>query len=226
MARVRANQKAASPSGRVPCRGSRWAGPRRRWRSGPRRRGAAARRRGRTARGPCRCRDAPRPSWGVVLLAAHSNKHGMRVQWTHAPPSSGRPHSRRRHRARGDRRGPARPRRGGRADRVGRAAGRAWPRSSRARRRAARRDARRRSAATSVALKGPCTTPIGEGFTSVNVALRKKLNLYAAVRPVRNLPGVHDALRATSTSSIVRENTEGLYSGHRERDHPGRRDQH
>ena len=41
-----------------------------------------------------------------------------------------------------------------------------------------------------VALKGPCSTPIGEGFTSVNVGLRKKLNLFAAVRPVRNLEGV------------------------------------
>src|SRR5678809_281310 len=41
-----------------------------------------------------------------------------------------------------------------------------------------------------VALKGPVTTPIGKGFQSVNVQLRKKLNLYAAVRPVRNLPGV------------------------------------
>ena len=41
-----------------------------------------------------------------------------------------------------------------------------------------------------VALKGPCTTPVGEGFTSVNVQLRKRLNLYAAVRPVRNLEGV------------------------------------
>src|ERR1700741_4606775 len=41
-----------------------------------------------------------------------------------------------------------------------------------------------------VALKGPCTTPIGKGFRSVNVALRKTLNLYAAVRPVRSLPGV------------------------------------
>ncbi len=38
-----------------------------------------------------------------------------------------------------------------------------------------------------VALKGPCTTPVGKGFTSVNVQLRKKLNLYAAVRPVRSL---------------------------------------
>ena len=41
-----------------------------------------------------------------------------------------------------------------------------------------------------VALKGPCTTPVGKGFSSVNVQLRKQLNLYAAVRPVRSLPGV------------------------------------
>ena len=41
-----------------------------------------------------------------------------------------------------------------------------------------------------VALKGPCTTPVGKGFSSVNVQLRKTLDLYAAVRPVRNLPGV------------------------------------
>ena len=41
-----------------------------------------------------------------------------------------------------------------------------------------------------VALKGPITTPIGKGFRSVNVQLRKRLNLYAAVRPVRSLPGV------------------------------------
>ncbi|HEY6564589.1 MAG TPA: isocitrate/isopropylmalate family dehydrogenase, partial [Pirellulaceae bacterium] len=41
-----------------------------------------------------------------------------------------------------------------------------------------------------VALKGPCTTPVGEGFMSANVQLRKRLNLYAAVRPVRSLAGV------------------------------------
>ncbi|MBJ6885333.1 isocitrate/isopropylmalate family dehydrogenase, partial [Vibrio cholerae] len=41
-----------------------------------------------------------------------------------------------------------------------------------------------------VALEGPCTTPVGGGFTSVNVKLRKTLDLYAAVRPVRNLSGV------------------------------------
>jgi len=63
-----------------------------------------------------------------------------------------------------------------------------------------------------VALKGPCTTPIGEGFSSVNVALRKQLELYAAVRPVRNLPGVATRFEGVDLV-IVRENTEGLYSG-------------
>jgi isocitrate dehydrogenase (NAD+) len=63
-----------------------------------------------------------------------------------------------------------------------------------------------------VALKGPCTTPVGEGFTSVNVQLRKRLNLYAAVRPVRSLPGVPTRFEAVDLI-IVRENTEGLYSG-------------
>ena len=63
-----------------------------------------------------------------------------------------------------------------------------------------------------VALKGPCTTPVGEGFTSVNVALRKRLNLYAAVRPVRNLEGVPTRFENVDMI-IIRENTEGLYSG-------------
>ncbi|MBX3183955.1 MAG: NAD-dependent isocitrate dehydrogenase [Polyangiaceae bacterium] len=63
-----------------------------------------------------------------------------------------------------------------------------------------------------VALKGPCTTPIGAGFSSVNVALRKKLNLYAAVRPVRSMPGVKTRFEDVDLI-IVRENTEGLYSG-------------
>jgi isocitrate dehydrogenase (NAD+) len=62
------------------------------------------------------------------------------------------------------------------------------------------------------ALKGPCTTPVGEGFTSVNVQLRKRLNLYAAVRPVRNLDGVPTRFAGVDLI-IVRENTEGLYSG-------------
>jgi isocitrate dehydrogenase (NAD+) len=63
-----------------------------------------------------------------------------------------------------------------------------------------------------IALKGPCTTPIGKGFSSVNVALRRTLNLYAAVRPVRNLPGVKTRFENVDLV-IVRENTEGLYSG-------------
>ena len=46
-----------------------------------------------------------------------------------------------------------------------------------------------------IALKGPCTTPVGEGFSSVNVSLRKRLDLYAAVRPVRSLPGVATRFR-------------------------------
>lgn len=63
-----------------------------------------------------------------------------------------------------------------------------------------------------LALKGPCTTPVGKGFQSVNVQLRKALDLYAAVRPVRNLPGVET--RYTDVDLIViRENTESLYSG-------------
>ena len=63
-----------------------------------------------------------------------------------------------------------------------------------------------------VALKGPCTTPVGTGFTSVNVALRKAFDLYAAVRPVRNLPGINSRYSDIDLI-IVRENTEGLYSG-------------
>lgn len=63
-----------------------------------------------------------------------------------------------------------------------------------------------------LALKGPCTTPVGKGFASINVRLRKSLNLYAAVRPVRNLDGVPTRYRDVDMV-IVRENTEGLYSG-------------
>ena len=63
-----------------------------------------------------------------------------------------------------------------------------------------------------IALKGPCTTPVGEGFASVNVQLRKALSLYAAVRPVRNLPGVKTRFDGVDLV-IIRENTEGLYSG-------------
>ncbi|MGB9339040.1 MAG: isocitrate/isopropylmalate family dehydrogenase, partial [Polyangiales bacterium] len=60
-----------------------------------------------------------------------------------------------------------------------------------------------------LALKGPCTTPVGKGFTSVNVQLRKRLDLYAAVRPVRNLPGVETRYQDVDLV-VIRENTEGL----------------
>ena len=63
-----------------------------------------------------------------------------------------------------------------------------------------------------VALKGPCTTPIGKGFTSVNVAIRKTLKLYAALRPVRSLDGVKTRFKDVDLV-VIRENTEGLYSG-------------
>ena len=65
---------------------------------------------------------------------------------------------------------------------------------------------------TKVALKGPITTPIGEGFTSVNVGLRKALELYANLRPVWNLPNVKSRYDGVNLV-IVRENTEDLYAG-------------
>jgi isocitrate dehydrogenase (NAD+) len=63
-----------------------------------------------------------------------------------------------------------------------------------------------------VALKGPVTTPIAEGFTSVNVGLRKALDLYANLRPVWNLPGAPARFSGVDLV-IVRENTEDLYAG-------------
>jgi isocitrate dehydrogenase (NAD+) len=63
-----------------------------------------------------------------------------------------------------------------------------------------------------VALKGPITTPIGKGFTSVNVGLRKALDLYANVRPVRALPNV-PCRNPGLDLVVVRENTESLYAG-------------
>lgn len=63
-----------------------------------------------------------------------------------------------------------------------------------------------------VALKGPITTPIGKGFTSVNVGLRKALDLYANLRPVRALPNVPCRYPELDLV-VVRENTESLYSG-------------
>jgi isocitrate dehydrogenase (NAD+) len=63
-----------------------------------------------------------------------------------------------------------------------------------------------------VALKGPVTTPVGEGFASVNVELRQTFDLFANLRPVKNLPGVKARYQNVDLI-VVRENTEGLYSG-------------
>ena len=65
-----------------------------------------------------------------------------------------------------------------------------------------------------VALKGPVSTPVGAGFQSVNLALRKKLNLFANFRPVRSMPGLKTRYTDVSIDlAIFRENTESLYSG-------------
>ncbi len=63
-----------------------------------------------------------------------------------------------------------------------------------------------------VALKGPVTTPVGEGYPSINVRLRKALDLYANVRPIRSLPGVPSKFGEIDLV-VIRENTEDLYSG-------------
>jgi isocitrate dehydrogenase (NAD+) len=63
-----------------------------------------------------------------------------------------------------------------------------------------------------VALKGPCTTPVGKGYRSINVRLRKELDLFASIRPVNTLPGVKVPYSDVDLV-VVRENTEGLYSG-------------
>jgi isocitrate dehydrogenase (NAD+) len=63
-----------------------------------------------------------------------------------------------------------------------------------------------------VAIKGPCTTPVGKGFRSINVRLRKELDLFASVRPVQTLPGVKVPYDNVDLI-VVRENTEGLYAG-------------
>ena len=65
---------------------------------------------------------------------------------------------------------------------------------------------------TKVGLKGPITTPVGTGFRSVNVALRKELDLYACVRPCKTYPGVRSRYDNIDLV-IVRENTEDLYAG-------------
>ncbi len=67
---------------------------------------------------------------------------------------------------------------------------------------------------TKTGLKGPVTTPIAGGFPSVNVALRKKLDLFANVRPVRTLPGVKTRYMDVNIDMVIfRENTEDVYSG-------------
>ncbi len=67
---------------------------------------------------------------------------------------------------------------------------------------------------TTVGLKGPVTTPIGGGYTSVNVALRKRLDLFANVRPVHSLPGIATRFSDVNIDMVIfRENTEDLYSG-------------
>jgi isocitrate dehydrogenase (NAD+) len=67
---------------------------------------------------------------------------------------------------------------------------------------------------TRVGLKGPVTTPVAEGFQSVNVALRKTLDLFANVRPIKTLPGVKTRFSDTAIDMVIfRENTEDLYSG-------------
>lgn len=71
-----------------------------------------------------------------------------------------------------------------------------------------------------VGLKGPITTPVGTGFTSVNVALRKELDLYVSLRPVKSVPGI--TTRHSNVDLVVfRENTEGLYSGREHSPYPG-----
>ncbi|MEN6357610.1 MAG: isocitrate/isopropylmalate dehydrogenase family protein [Armatimonadota bacterium] len=66
--------------------------------------------------------------------------------------------------------------------------------------------------ANKVALKGPITTPIGKGFRSVNVALRRELDLYACVRPCKFYPGIRSRYQDVDLV-VVRENTEDLYAG-------------
>jgi isocitrate dehydrogenase (NAD+) len=65
---------------------------------------------------------------------------------------------------------------------------------------------------TGVALKGPVTTPVGEGFRSINVTLRQELDLFASVRPCKSLPGVPSRFDDIDLV-VVRENTEDLYEG-------------
>ena len=66
-----------------------------------------------------------------------------------------------------------------------------------------------------VSIKGPLTTPIGNGFKSINVSIRQKLDLFACVRPIRYFPGTSSPMVESNLTDMVvfRENTEDLYSG-------------
>ena len=65
-----------------------------------------------------------------------------------------------------------------------------------------------------IALKGPLTTPIAEGYRSLNVALRQELDLFACVRPVKHIPGVPSPLKKSELDIVIfRENTEDVYAG-------------
>src|SRR5213075_3569598 len=63
-----------------------------------------------------------------------------------------------------------------------------------------------------LAIKGPLTTPVGSGFRSINVALRKELDLYACLRPCKHYPGIRSKYQDVDLV-VVRENTEDLYAG-------------
>ena len=91
---------------------------------------------------------------------------------------------------------------------------RIWPASRRSMHLAARCRPRRSppSQSANATLKGPTATPSGTGFRSVNVELRQKLHLYANYRPARSMPGVPSRYQDVDLI-VVRENTEGLYSG-------------
>jgi isocitrate dehydrogenase (NAD+) len=71
-----------------------------------------------------------------------------------------------------------------------------------------------------VALKGPCTTPVGKGFRSINVRMRQDLELFASIRPVKTLPALKVPYENVDLI-VVRENTEGLYAGMEHRVVPG-----
>ena len=118
--------------------------------------------------------------------------------------------SRRRHRSVDQRRDRPHPRGGGRRHRRGTRRSPAWPAS---RGSATRFPTRRstRSSARKLALKGPLETPVGEGYRSINVALRKTFDLYANVRPAYSI--VPGGRYQNLDLVLVRENTEGLYVG-------------